>query len=212
MTAETVTPAFFSIPHSYELDPRVTGNDEVYVRELFKSGTNMKFKAKIVIVTNSYLDAPGMDSAFSKRVVVVPFESTFTDEKKNSNDKYYFPLDPDIENKIFRYRSVFMRMILEEYEVFKERGLEVPDYIKSKTSEYITFNNYPLKFIKKTLRRDLSRSMDVESMYDDFKEWINRSYPRTKIPFIEALLTELMYEDFNVVDGVVEGVTSQYNF
>ncbi|KAF8574770.1 hypothetical protein K439DRAFT_813563 [Ramaria rubella] len=169
----------------------LTGNDKMYVRELFKSGTIMEFKAKIVLVTNNSLDAPGMDVAFRRRIVVIPFETTFSDKDDIVRGKHQLPMDLDMESRIFRYRKAFLRILLKEYQCFMSNGLETPRYIKRKTTEYITMNNRPLKFIQQNLYKEKESTLKLMDIYEKFKEWFWQSYPHRIVPSLEALSTEL---------------------
>lgn len=185
----------------------LTGNDKMYVRELFKSGTVMEFKAKIVIVTNNPIDAPGMDVAFRRRILVIPFETTFDDKKKdNDKSKYRLPMEPDMEKKMFKYREAFLRILVNEYQKFMEDGLEVPSYIKRTTLNYLTLNNRPLKFIQQYLYKEPDSTLALMDIYEKFKEWFWSSYPHRMVPALEALSSELSNEDYEEVDGLVKNI------
>jgi P4 family phage/plasmid primase-like protien len=182
----------------------LTGNDKIYSRGLFKSGESMEFKAKIVVVANNALEVPGMDVPFRRRIVVIPFESTFTNSKDNG--EYVFPEDVEMEEKIFKYREIFMAMILDEYSMFIEEGLSIPQYIKDKTSEYITLNNYVLKFIRTKLYHSPGTHFHASDLYDDFKDWFRKSCPGRNIPLFTSFSTELRNEGYEEVDGDVKNV------
>jgi phage/plasmid-associated DNA primase len=184
----------------------LTGNDRIYIRDLFKSGSTMEFKAKLVIVTNNQLDAPGMDAAFMRRIITIPFESTFSETMSENVEGYQFPIDTRMESKILGYREVFMRIILREYEIFKKNGLDVPRYIKSVTSKYIMLNNYTLKYIDTYVYEDEESSMSLIDIYEKFKEWFWSSYPQRKMPTIESLSNELRNKNYKNVDGIIVGV------
>jgi phage/plasmid-associated DNA primase len=183
----------------------LTGNDKIYSRELFRSGETMDFRAKIVIVANNALEVPGMDTAFRRRIVVIPFESTFTNSGEEG--EYIFPEDVEMEEKIFKYKEIFMKVLLEEYQTFIKEGLKIPEYIKEKTSEYITLNNYSLKYIRTKLFHSLGANILLSDIYDDFKEWFCQSCPGKCIPLQVSFLTELKNEGYDDVDGIVKNTS-----
>jgi len=184
-----------------------TGNDKMYVRDLFKSGENADFKAKIVIVANNSLETPGADVAFRRRVVVIPFESTFVDNLKKNRNTYQFKIDEDMETKIFKYKELFLNILLNEYSIFRKRGLEIPEYVRKKTAEYLTLNNYPLKFIREHLYKEAKSDLSSSEIYEYFKTWFKRSYPGRSIDIQSSLLAELNNEDYEIVDNIVKNVT-----
>lgn len=180
----------------------MTGNDKIYVRALYKGGESMEFKAKIVLVSNNILEAPGMDTAFRDRLLVIPFESVFSNDP-NAHGLYKFPRDGDMEEKIFKYKETFMRILLSEYSLFKEYGLQTPEYISQITSEYVLSNNYPLKFIRSKIYKDNSNDIQLIDVYSQFKEWFGASYPGRATPNITVFSTELRNEGYEEKDGLV---------
>jgi len=181
----------------------LTGNDKMYVRELFRSGTTMEFKAKIVIVTNNPIEAPGMDIAFRRRIIVIPFETTFSDEKRDNKDKHQLPINLDMEREIFRYREAFLRILVREYKIFISYGLDIPKYIRRTTSDYMTRNNHPLRFVQQYIYKDQQSTLHVMDIYDKFKKWFWASCPGRTVPTLEAMSTELSNEDYIEIDGSV---------
>jgi P4 family phage/plasmid primase-like protien len=182
----------------------LTGDDSVYARDLYKVGGKMKFRAKIVIVANNALEAPRMDVAFRERMLVIPFESVFTNSE--DSNRYTFPRDKRMKKKMFKYGDVFMNVILNEHSKNGDKELVVPQYILDKTSEYVTINNHPLKFIRTKLSRCLGCIISLEEIYDDFKSWYCQGYPGRKIPPRDVFSTELSNEGYEEVGGDVVNV------
>ncbi|OZJ01572.1 hypothetical protein BZG36_05778, partial [Bifiguratus adelaidae] len=164
----------------------LTGNDAIYTRDMYRAPRVMKVKCKLVIVCNNAMEIPDMDAAFRRRLVVVPFMSTFVDEdeyeEKAANIQHCYMLDPDMEDKVLGYKDVFLKMLIDEYQEFKKYGLEIPDIIRKKTREYISSNNYGLKFIQEHIRSCEGTSILVSDVYDAFKDWFKSAYPGKRIP------------------------------
>jgi len=87
----------------------------------------LSLKVKLVIVKNNAQEVPGVNTAFRKRIVVIHLRAHLLTPALKKN--FFFPEDSDIEDKIFRYRNIFISLILDKYSKFVERGLEVPQYI-----------------------------------------------------------------------------------
>lgn len=178
----------------------LTGNDTMYVRELYKSPTQMKFKAKIVLVANNVLEAPGMDKAFRSRLVVVPFETSFVQKIDRDNQ---LKMDRDVNDEILKYSKHFLRLILDEYQSFEERGLEIPPYVQEVTDSYLTKNNYPLRFIRERLAHDEEFEEKLDTLYNEFNTWHQVVCSSRKPPTIIAFESELRSEGFYHEDGTI---------
>lgn len=199
----------------------MTGNDKMYVRQLFKLGKTMTLKAKIVIVCNNIIEIPGMDAAVRRRIVVLPFITTFLDadeymmrKKKGtldlSRDRH---IDISVEKNLMKCRSAFMYIMSRRYQAFKDSGstLTIPHTIRYTTEEYITTNNYPLRFIRKYVHRVEGSTVTITEMYELFKDWFDRSYPRRKVHDFEKFTRELMDEGYtDDGDGTIQDVYVNY--
>jgi P4 family phage/plasmid primase-like protien len=184
----------------------LTGNDHMYVRGLYKSPKNIKIKAKFFIVTNRAMDAPNMDSAFRRRLVVVPFESTFLTreeywERKDKTNCHI--VDPDMEERILDYADAFMTMIIEDYKNFKEYGLEIPRCIRRATDEYVVSNNPTLIFTGKFLQMEEDSSETIKKIYSAFKEWSKNTMPSKAVIGMVEFCTELELSGWKIQDDIV---------
>jgi P4 family phage/plasmid primase-like protien len=181
----------------------LTGNDRIYKRELYKPGSSMEFKAKMVIVANNAMEVPNMDAAFRKRMVVIPFESTFTNSPRGD---FQFPIDVDMEEKMFKYREAFLNLLVREYEEFDKEKLYIPRYVRETTEQYITINNYSLKYIQNYISEDEGNDVLVADLYSSFKEWFKEGYPGRRIPPISDFVLEVSNADYCVDGRMVKDV------
>ncbi len=184
----------------------MTGNDSMYVRQLFKSGKTMVLKAKIVIVCNNIVEIPGLDAAIRRRIVVIPFTSTFLDPaeyqarmtkgilEENSNI-----INLSVERELLACKSAFMYLLCRRYSEWvnsEEMSLRVPSIIKEVTDEYITRNNYQLRFVRNYLHHVTGSSVAATEIYEMFKEWFKRSYPGKKVQDFEKFMKEISDEGY----------------
>lgn len=200
----------------------MTGNDSMYVRQLFKSGKTMVLKAKIVIVCNNIIDIPGMDAAIRRRIVVLPFISTFLDPAEYKAQQAKGTLEPNtniidlsVEKELIKYKSAFMYVLCRRYRewVYNENMLlNIPDVIKTVTENYITYNNYQLRFIKKFLHHVSGSTIAASDIYEMFKEWFRKSYPGKKVQDFEKFTKEMSNEGYlDDGDGTIRDVFMSYN-
>jgi P4 family phage/plasmid primase-like protien len=192
----------------------LTGNDAIYTRDMYRAPRVMKVKCKLVIVCNNAMEIPDMDAAFRRRLVVVPFMSTFVDEdeyeEKAENIPHCYKLDPDMEDKVLGYKDVFLKMLVDEYQEFKKHGLEIPEIIRKKTREYISSNNHGLKFIQEHIRSCEGTSMLVSDVYDAFKDWFKSAYPGKRIPDVNSFSKELRNANIYAKNGVLQDVILKF--
>ena len=184
----------------------MTGNDSMYVRQLFKSGKTMTLKAKIVIVCNNIMEIPGMDAAIRRRIVVLPFISTFLDaaeytnrERKGNLEPHSNIIDLKIEKDLMNCRSAFMYLLCRRYNEwanYSNMSLDLPDVIRKATEDYVTRNNYPLRFIRAYIHRVEGNVVGITDIYEMYKEWFRRSYPSKKVEDLERFAKELSDEGF----------------
>jgi len=186
----------------------MTGNDSMYVRQLFKSGKTMILKAKLVIVCNNIIEIPGMDAAIRRRIIVLPFTSTFLDPAEYRARSFKGNLEPNsniidlsVEKDLLSCQSAFMYLICRRYREWvhdENMFLNVPHVIKKVTEDYITRNNYPLKFIRRYLHRVQipGHAVAATEIYEMFKDWFRRGYPGKKVHDFENFTKELSDEGY----------------
>lgn len=183
----------------------MTGNDSMYVRQLFKSGKTITFKAKIVIVCNNIIEIPGMDAAIRRRIVVVPFTSTFlsaAEYRMRSIKETLEPnsniIDPSIEQNLLSCKSAFMHVLCRRYCEFRDAGfsLDIPQKIREVTEDYVTKNNHQLLFIKRFVHIVEGSAVAATEVYEMFKEWFKRSYPGKRVQDFEKFTKELSEEGY----------------
>jgi P4 family phage/plasmid primase-like protien len=199
----------------------MTGNDSMYVRQLFKSGKTMVLKAKIVIVCNNIIEIPGMDAAIRRRIVVVPFSSTFLDPAEYASRMAKGTLEPNsqtidlsVEKELMKYKAAFMYLLCRKYSEWVDGGmtLKMPSVIKAVTEEYITRNNYVLRFIKNFVHPLRGSSVAATEMYEMYKEWFKRSYPGKKVQDFEMFTKEVSDEGYrDDGNGIIHDAFVSYN-
>lgn len=194
----------------------MTGNDRMYTRQLFKSGKTMMFKAKIVIVCNNVMEIMGIDAALRRRIVVVPFISTFLDrreystrEAKGTLGDNSYTIDPSIEKRLIKCSSAFMYLLCRIYHNCRGE-LKVPQIITDITEDYITRNNYPLIFIRSFVHQVYGTRSATTEVYEMFKEWFKRSYPNKRVADLEVFTGELASEGYKDEGGIIDNMFLNY--
>ena len=188
----------------------MTGNDMIYVRQLFKNGRNAPFKAKLVLVCNNIVDIPCMDSALKRRITVIPFTSTFLTEReyasrksKGTLDEKACIIDSTVETNLLDSCPAFMYLICRRFHEIKGLPYVVPQYIQNITEEYITSNNYPMIFIQYYIEQVDGSSLMITDVYELFKDWYKRSYPGKRPDNLDTFRNQLLNEGYAENDNYI---------
>lgn len=195
----------------------LTGNDKIFVRNLFQAGREIDVKCKIVHVCNFPTVGPDADVAFKRRMVVIKFPSTFLPEdeynkekrKGNLERKSIFKIQEGVEDKLRSLGGVFLSLVVQEFKAFKELGLQTPDIVKKNTEEFLISGNYVLKYIRSQLSysEENGNEFTPSEIYESFKIWFRCMYPSFSIPNIETFIKELNDEGYEEdINGVINHV------
>lgn len=164
----------------------ITGNDEIEIRELFNNKM-VPFKAnfKILYACNEIPELDGdIDYAFAQRLRCINFPTTFSSNPKNGEKK----IDYDLKNDVINMRNDFFLMLIEYYDMFKERGLNPTTNISSWTEKYKKSSDVYGSYLEENVvLYDSAEDKKMyrifcEDLYFDFKKWFKRNNPGREIP------------------------------
>lgn len=148
----------------------LTGNDTIYVRSLYKNGTNIQLKAKIVYTVNSTDNIAVLEEAVWDRIVVLPFTTKFVNEPIEDHEKLK---DIDLWNKLRLYTGSFLELLIDECK----------EYIKHGLVESITIKNLTTKV--KLGNDSVSEYLALENSstnYKDYVMYMREFYPGSMVP------------------------------
>lgn len=175
----------------------LSGNDAITARALFKGNRTFTPKFKLIIVCNSAIEIPNIDIAFTNRLIVIPFESTFWTrddyrrrERRGKLTEYDFPMDTSIGRNITKYAEVFLRMLVKKYESMRE--IHIPRIVRHTTREYIEANNFSLLYVRTQTIDDEDGETNIKTLHSEMKKWMNDHYTGKRVPNIEVFRDELI--------------------
>jgi P4 family phage/plasmid primase-like protien len=170
---------------------RLSGNDTLYVRAMFKEGEEMEPMFKLIVICNDPPKIPQSDKATWNRIRVFPFESTFCDPDKcpityeEQLRQKKFPKDPYFEDKIPGMLEAFAWVLL------NHRKKNLPRYEPKKvcdaTEVYRVKNDIYKMFINDMLVKDEGAYVTLYDLYINFKGWYKESMPAGIPPSKEDL-------------------------
>jgi P4 family phage/plasmid primase-like protien len=171
----------------------LTGNDSIYVRGLFKEGTEIKPMIKLTLICNKLPKLTADEPAIWNRVRVLLYESKFPKDQKlvpktyeEQKAKKIFPRDNDFGEKIPGMRAPFLWYIFQRYKILSKKKLseiEDPEKVTEATRNYRENNDYVLQFINENVKQDFSpenEGLSLSDIFNMYKEWFQNTYTGIK--------------------------------
>ena len=162
----------------------LTGGDRIKARHLFKECFEFIPHFKMLTMCNALPQISADDHGSWRRMEVVPFVSTFTDDKKRVNpERDIYPMDKTIkEDKFEHWSEIFMVMLLKEWMKYDKEGIDIPEKVKSATKDYRNENNVLGQFIDLCDEVDNNENddgseiapTDFEDIFYQFTDWIKK--------------------------------------
>lgn len=168
----------------------LTGNDSMFVRGLYKEGTEIKPLFKLVFVCNEPPKIPFSDKATWNRIRVIPFESTFTDDapddKEEQLEQRRFKKDRYFEDKLPGMIEAFAWVLLEHRRRIIFNGtydkLFEPEKVTEATASYKSRNDVYMQFINDCIVSRDGAVLLVNVAYACFKEWYVMTISPKNVP------------------------------
>lgn len=171
-------------PFESSIVKALTGNDSMYLRDLYKGGTEcIEWKPTWVpiLIANTIPHMPDLQEAVWNRIRVIPFESRFTKDPesyvaKNPEMKgKVFPIDKNFDKKIPKMTNALLWIVVMYYEKYAEEGLPEPDIVMSATEVYRRSNNYIEQFVHEVCSEgDETDLVSDDDLCQSFTEWFKK--------------------------------------
>jgi P4 family phage/plasmid primase-like protien len=166
-----------SIALNTGLMKEITSGENMYARDLFKSGTEFEVQAKFHLACNDKPKINTTDGGTWRRLVVINFTSKFVPKPV---EPYEYPMDETIQFtvKSKEWATPFLNYLVH---ILKEgkglRKLHAPDKVMEYTSEYRNDNDGIAKFIADKLliirEGDEIVPVDKTTLKRTFKQWMS---------------------------------------
>jgi len=156
-----------------------SGEDVVEARGLFQDQEKFKISGKLFMLCNDLPPIHAMDRGTWRRVRLLPFPSIFVGEgdidfaSLREGKPNYFPKDVFLDEKLKRWREVFLGLLVHTYEnVYCRQGLKEPAIIRDASNSYKQAFDSFAKFRAARIRVDPAHTADFNVISRAFKEWL----------------------------------------
>jgi phage/plasmid-associated DNA primase len=202
----------------------LTGGTECNARTLYSKNTKTKIAATLILECNN---KPGFQDDIQKadieRIIDLNFPCTWTIFPNEVDPaRHIYLANPFYKTAEFKnqYKFVMMKMLLEEYKSTKGK-LFIPESIRRRTLEYLTFSDWSLEWFNDNFEKvedenvgiklqDLFNVMKSSEKYTQLTKAEQRDFTKKKLItlFKNSELYRMNYaEDF---DRVINGVRLHY--
>lgn len=160
---------------------RLTGSDTITTRDLHKSSSSFIPQCQLWFPCNTLPPIHPMDKAIENRIRVLPFESTFYNEKDISHlseeERWHlkkFPKDDEIERKISNDALAYI-IVKQLKTCFGNRI--TPEKVMIHSKEYSLENNVYAIFKEKCIASNPSNSLKLDEAFDAFIGFVSSTLP-----------------------------------
>jgi P4 family phage/plasmid primase-like protien len=174
----------------------LTGGDPIQARALYSDSEIFIPQFTLAVCTNALFEIKSNDDGTWRRMKLVDFESKFQDEGETYNDdpKYVFPKDKDLKEKLPKWATVFIGMLVQ---IACETNGVVKDCqeVVAASNKYRQSQDCITGFILDKIVKDANGSIGKKILNDVFKEWFQMNYGNRKAPKLIEL-EEIMIKKF----------------
>jgi P4 family phage/plasmid primase-like protien len=187
----------------------LSGNDTLYMREIYQKSTTSRIKAITVLVTNGNIDLSACDEASLSRLVVVPFLSSFVTSRLNNKSKFSqdkcTTADINFKDKLKPLSSAMLHLLVQRFNTYLDQGFIIPDLIRRHTQEFIMNSNPILYYLNKYLEESLDAILSIDILYSSYLAWFRETHPSTKSVSRPTFVSIASSSGFNIKGSYLSG-------
>jgi putative DNA primase/helicase len=177
---------------SEPLIKQVTGNDRMTARFLYGEYFNFLPTFKIFMATNHKPVIKGTDHGIWRRIKLIPFTTTISDEKQ----------DKHLEEKLLAEKSGILNWLIEGVLRWRVEGLKTPQVITSANDEYRSEMDIIGNFIKDRCEQKPGVSIKARELFKVYQDWCDENNEHASSErFFGLRLKELGIEQKRLSDG-----------
>ena len=173
----------------------LTGGDKIMARGLHQDPFEFKPKFKMVLTCNYLPGVSSNDRGTWRRIRVVEFISTFTENPSENPEDHEYPIDYDLAEKLKEWPQAFMYILTQYYELYKKFGIKEPKAVIRQTSEYENDSDIFKQFFNSRINEldDYDgKGLSLDDAYVFFLAWLKQSSPTTKCPTRKDLKSNMI--------------------
>lgn len=190
-----------------------TGKDKASTRQLFQEQMNMIMQATFIGIGNDIPPFTNCGLPVKERLVIVPIRSQRASDAKDDIEEQYkekkFKRDNFFDQDIEYFGAVGLWLLVHYYGKYVKYGLRpYPAPMQKHTDRYWDDKDKYYRFTKDMIQETKNDKdmLNIDELYEVFKEWHERMYPKTRIPNNDELRRELRNRWGKMKNGKFLGV------
>lgn len=140
----------------------LTGDDTLRARFMRSDFFEFAQQQKHLIIGNYRPRLRGGDAALARRMVLLPFEATFSEERR----------DPDLPKRLREEAPAILSWMIEGAAAWHECGLDTPQRIAAASREYMESNDDVLAWIEECCKTGPEYESSSRDLYQSFATFI----------------------------------------
>lgn len=162
---------------------QLTGDERITARKLRQEPVTFKLTHKIILVTNHLPKIQdGGDYAIWRRIVCVPFGTTFKENPTQPNEK---PIDTELSEKLKAEYPGILAWLVRGCLEWQKQGLNPPAVVKAATAEYQSAEDNITEFISSSIVQKQGAFITTKALHDAYEAFckFNDYAPTSKAKF-----------------------------
>lgn len=149
----------------------MTGSDPIACRPIYGKPKTYDPKFKLVLVTNELPEIVGVDEAIWRRIKLIPFRVTFSEDKR----------DPNLKEKLLEERDGILNFLIKcygDYHAACEKnpsGLSEPDAVKNEIRDYRTSSDTVGTFLAECCEVGVKGGTMTRELFGAYESWCHES-------------------------------------
>lgn len=190
----------------------LTGADWITARALYGNMFEFKPQFKLILICNKLPNIPANDGGTWRRIRVSPFESEFLDpDKMPAHPKpYQFLKDLSLTEKLPKWKSAFMWLLLNEYypEYRRTGTLKEPKKVTQFTDKYKQDSDIFYEYMREDLIETGSDDnyIRIPEVYASFRNWYKEAHNATAPPRKELINYFTSHTKLRIDGGNIYGI------
>ena len=151
----------------------ITGGDPIACRPIYGKPKTYDPRFKLVLVTNELPHIIGVDEAIWRRIKLVPFRVTFSEERR----------DPNLKDKLLAERDGILTFLIECYAEYNAEcrkhpggsGLGEPEAVKAEIRDYRASSDTVGMFLQECCDLGVKKPTMTRQLFEAYEIWCRES-------------------------------------
>ena len=171
----------------------LTGGDQIHARNPYEKPFSFDPTHTLWMFGNHKPVISGMDHGIWRRIYLIPFTETISEEQKRPQEE----LMKEFRGEI----SGILNWALEGWSDYRRNGLQIPAAVKNATSEYKSESDTMAAFISEKCVVNAVAKVHTTRLFQSFKEWAKENNEYEQVRSSRAMIGLLRDRGYEVSAG-----------